>query len=196
MKKLFFIFSIIFLLSLAGCGVSDLVNQNSTEKETILVEQTETVTDEPDPQPTEHVDVPATETPQSQTPVNTLSTDYYTLNIPEEWIGKCICDIHERDDGSYTMSVHETNDYLLSGSGTLFTIMMLPTVEDYTVFPSYDLLGVLNTPHGTYNLLVLFPTDVQFTEPNAQNYLAMYNSVQDVLVTLTFVDTPAATVQE
>jgi hypothetical protein len=89
-----------------------------------------------------------------------------------------------RDDGSYTMSVHETNDYLLSGSGTLFSIIMLPTNEDYTIFPDYQLIGALDTPLGTFNLIVLFPTDVQFTEENAQTYTQMYACVMDVLSTI------------
>ena len=192
MKKLCLLFSIIFMLNLAGCGASDLVDQISGGKESHEIRQTEPA----DPQPTEATESTATEPTQSQEAVGLLTTDYYTLTIPESWVGKCVCDVHGRDDGSYSMSVHETNAYLESGTGTLFTIMMLPESEDYSGYPSYELLGPLDTPHGTFNLIALFPTDVQFAEAHAQEYLEMNESVQDVLASLTPVAVPQGGIPE
>ena len=39
--------------------------------------------------------------------------------------------------------------------------MLVPQSEDYTVYPSYDYLGTMSTPEGTFNVVVLYPTDVQ-----------------------------------
>ena len=120
----------------------------------------------------------------TEAPAGILDTKYYTLTLPEGWIGKCVCDIHERDNGSYSMSVHESQAFFEFGGGTLFTLMMLPTEEDYTIFPDYQLIGALDTPDGTFNLIALFPTDVQFTEASAADYTAMSENVMDVLYTI------------
>lgn len=45
--------------------------------------------------------------------------------------------------------------------GHLFTIMLMPESEDYTVLPSYDYLGTMLTPEGTFSVVVLYPTDAQ-----------------------------------
>jgi len=124
---------------------------------------------------------------ETEPPTSLIDSKYYTLTLPSDWIGKCICDIHERDNGTYSLSVHETKAFFSFGGGTLFTIMMLPTDEDYTIFPSYELLASIDTPDGTYNLVALFPTDVQFdpeSEESAANYTAMYETVTDVLYSI------------
>ena len=183
MKKLILLFSLIFLLSMAGCSMPGLPQK----EEAPVIEQTEEAVEETKA-PAAEAPVPAeTEPPvtEPEAPVGILETEYYTLTLPEYWIGKCVSDLHNRDDGSYSMSVHETQAFFEFGGGTLFTIMMLPTGEDYSIFPSYELIGALDTPHGTFNLVALFPTDVQFTEATAQVYNQMNESVMDVLYSIT-----------
>ena len=144
-----------------------------------MVEQTEPVEEVTDTVP------PTEEEPQpTEAPISVIDTAYYTLTLPEEWVGKTLCDLHKRDDGSYSMSVHEIQDFCDFGGGTLFTLMMLPTTEDYTIFPSYELLCSLDTPAGTFYIVALFPTDVQFSPENADAYNALFAQVQDVLYTI------------
>jgi hypothetical protein len=133
---------------------------------------------EEEPAPTE------TTAPPTEAPAGVIDTEFYTLTLPEEWIGKTLCDLHKRDNGSYSMSVHEIQDFSGWGGGTLFTLMMLPESEDYTIFPDYQLIGVLDTPVGTFTLIALFPTDVQFAEGHAEAYMDMFNNVNQVLQTI------------
>ena len=190
MKKMFVFMLALLMLSLCACGkppepesvISDLDAPPPVE-ESVYLEEEET---DPAPVTKEETTPAETEAPPAETeaPSSLIDTEYYTLTLPSDWIGKCICDIHERDNGTYSLSVHETNAFFSFGGGTLFTIMMLPTTEDYTIFPSYELLGSMDTPEGTFYLVALFPTDVQFTEENVAVYNEMYEGVADVLDTL------------
>ena len=178
MKRLFAFALAVMMLCLCGCKASE--PEPAPEIDEPVLEITI-----PDEEPEAEPGVETEEAPaETEPPTSLVDTKFYTLTLPNEWIGKCICDMHERDDGSYSMSVHEINDFLDFGGGTLFTIMMLPTTEDYTIFPSYELLGSMDTPEGTFYLVALFPTDVQFTEENVGVYNEMYEGVADVLDTL------------
>ena len=178
MKRLFAFALAVMMLCLCGCKTSE--PEPAPEIDEPVLEITI-----PDEEPEAEPEVETEEAPaETELPTSLLDTKFYTLTLPNQWIGKCICDMHERDDGSYSMSVHEINDFLAFGGGTLFTIMILPTTEDYTIFPSYELLGSMDTPEGTFYLVALFPTDVQFTEENVAVYNEMYEGVADVLDTL------------
>ena len=190
MKKLFIFMLALLMLSLCACGktpepesiISDLDAPPPVE-EPVYLEEEET---DPAPVIKEEAIPVETEAPPSETeaPSSLIDTEYYTLTLPNEWVGKTLCDLHERDDGSYSMSVHEIQDFCDFGGGTLFTLMMLPTSEDYSFFPSYELIGALDTPTGSFNVVALFPTDVQFSQENADTYNALYEQVYDVLYTI------------
>ena len=178
MKRLFAFTLAVMMLCLCGCKASEPESTPEIDEPVLEINI-------PDDEPEAEPEVETEEAPaETEPPTSLLDTKFYTLTLPNQWIGKCICDMHERDDGSYSMSVHEINDFLDFGGGTLFTIMMLPTTEDYTIFPSYELLGSMDTPEGTFYLVALFPTDVQFTEENVAVYNEMYEGVAEVLDTL------------
>ena len=68
--------------------------------------------------------------------------------------------------------------------GHLFSIALMPETEDYTVFPSYDWLGVLKTPDGEFNMIVIYPTDVQFSEDTAAEYNEMAADIDRIIKTV------------
>ena len=189
MKKIIAFMLALLMLTLCACGkkpepspAPDVPHDDKPVVEE-QIEPTEEAADvvppaEEEPAPTE------TTVPPTEAPAGVIDTEFYTLTLPEEWIGKTLCDLHKRDNGSYSMSVHEIQDFSGWGGGTLFTLMMLPESEDYTIFPDYQLIGVLDTPVGTFTLIALFPTDVQFSPENADAYNAMFQQVQDVLFSI------------
>ena len=189
MKKIFIVVLAAFMLCLCACGniqESFQLQELPGKINPINPTSPEPTTDNSaDPaEPTEAPVPTETEAPVTEPPVSIVDTKYYTLTLPADWIGKVLCDLHERDDGSYSISVHEIQDFLDFGGGKLFTLMMLPTSEDYTIFPSYELLCALDTPAGNFYVVALFPTDVQSSEENRDTYFALNDQVQDVLYTI------------
>ena len=191
MKKLALILCILLLLSLLGCDAKEVSPEADPRLEPVCGDGPEDpIVTEETPAPTEIEcsgipPEPPTESEVPDVPIESvIETKYYTLTLPDSWAGKWVMDLHERDNGSYSMSLHETQAFQEFGGGTLFALMMLTTGEDYTIFPSYELLGALDTPAGTFYVVALFPTDVQFTEETAEVYNRMYEDVTDVLYTL------------
>jgi len=73
--------------------------------------------------------------------------------------------------------------------GHLFSIHLLTEFEDYTVYPDYDVLGSLEVYKiGSYNIIVTYPTDVQFSNETVEKYNEMTASIPDVLDTISFKD--------
>ena len=52
---------------------------------------------------------------------------------------------------------------------------------DYTYLPSYEELGILKTDNQTFNVLVEYPTDVQFTEDTSDHYHALTEDTEEVI---------------
>ena len=184
MKKLALILCILLLLSLVGCNA---MNEPAPTYEPVCGDGPEDpIVPEETPAPTEIEcsgipPEPPAEAEAPDVPIESvIETKYYTLTLPDSWAGKWVMDLHERDNGSYSMSLHETQAFQEFGGGTLFTLMMLPTGEDYTIFPSYELLGVLDTPAGTFYVVALFPTDVQFTEETQDQYRQMEKEISRI----------------
>lgn len=107
----------------------------------------------------------------------------YTVTLPSDWQGRytkktvvnggCIY------DGFYHTASMEADC-----GGHLFSIVLMPDSEDYTVFPSYDYLGVLKTPNGEFNMIALYPTDVQFSEGTSAEYGEMTDDINRIIKTV------------
>lgn len=190
MKKLSMILCLLFLVSLWGCQTkpSDLptvevitsTQRPSTEATVPPEEPSETPTEAPSQN---IVNAPAlAEGPEGSLVL--VLTDYFSLTLPHDWANTCVYTTTYRDDGAYLVSLYEAGSYKEFGGGCLCTLMLLPTGEDYTIFPSYQFLGALNTPDSTFNLVALFPTDVQFTPETMETYNRMASELPDVLSTL------------
>ena len=106
----------------------------------------------------------------------------YTVTLPAEWQGR-----YTREDitdgGSRYEAFYQSASMSAEG-GHLFSIALMPETEDYTVFPSYDWLGVLKTPDGEFNMIVIYPTDVQFSEDTAAEYGEMADDIDQIIKTV------------
>lgn len=64
------------------------------------------------------------------------------------------------------------------------TIGLYPEGEDYSYLPDYKQYGTLTTPDGSYHIVILYPTDFQYTTENASVYEKMADQIPNVLDTI------------
>ena len=187
MKKLTLLLCVLLVLSFCGCG-------NQTEAAPTVAESTaaptQTVPSEPETQPaTQTEPVPETEpvtiSKEDPLPAHVIDTQYYSLELPEEWTDSCVSESYRLDGGLYTLGLYEKTAYTEFGGGKLCSIMLMNADDDtYKDFPSYEWIGQLDTPDGRFNVIALFPTDVQFSENAVDVYNDMFARIRDVLSTL------------
>lgn len=111
----------------------------------------------------------------------TVSTPYFNLSIPESWGGKYYCSSIDRNDGGYEIKFYEYADYAESDTGFLFSMIMFPQGTDYTEIPNLTDTGTVTTANGTYNLVVVYPSDVQYSEENEDLYDSMKKDVPSIV---------------
>lgn len=202
MKRITLLLSVLLLLSLLGCRKMDV--PSSTPEPNVT--PTQAATEAPpktEPAPTELKE----ETKEEEAPIPTettslvmaapalgdgpdgpkvmIFTDYYTIYLPKEWAGTCLYKAYPLEHGAYSTAIYEHDSFIEFGGGKLCSLMMIPTDDDtYKDFPDYELLCALDTPEGSFYVIALFPTDVQFSENTADTYNAMFEELMDVLWTI------------
>lgn len=145
---------------IAGAYVPGMETQTPAPQPETTAPQPETTAPEPQPETT----APA---PQSSLYVQnadsswTVTTDYYTMTIPAAWTGHFDASVQRPYTSGYDLKVVNKESADANYGGHLFTVMLLPQSEDYTQFPSYDYLGTMSTPEGTFNVVIMYPTDLQ-----------------------------------
>ena len=187
MKYFTAILIVLMVLSLLGCSAQEADPVAAPLPETIDGNgPMEEVTELPSPEEKEQQQI-ITGPVQASGPEGSfcsLTTDYYSLSLPGSW-GDCICVINYLDRGGYSASIHEYYGFKNFGGGKLCTLMMVPTDDkSYKDFPDYELLCALDTPEGSFYVVALFPTDVQFDEDTAADYNAMAEELMDVLYSI------------
>lgn len=167
MKKLFYwMIMLCLVISLVGCAKEPGVSET---------EQTAPVTDET---------IPSPEVKNEDDAV--IDTEYYTITIPESWCEDCIYEVVNGDNNNYSLSFCDKANYGESG-GWLFSVVLLPEQDDYTYYPLYEVLGSIEVQDaGTFNVIVSYPTDVQFSDETAAQYREMYDAIPDILNTISF----------
>ena len=172
MKKLSLIFSILLMLVLVGCGKSAQISADTLPIPGSSSNEPE-VTSETD------------NTVPVVFPPNTIVTKYYSITLPDEWKDNLIFEILDLEDGTYNLTLYELTSHEEMDSGKLCTLMLIPTGDDaYKDFPDYELICELDTPEGSFYVIALFPTDVQFNEETMDIYNAMVEELMDVLWTI------------
>lgn len=122
---------------------------------------------------------------------NILDLSYFLLAIPDSWEGRYAYDILENPylDGipeRYWVTFYERQEYEASGCGVLFEIVMVMEGTDFD-HPDADLMGIYyygdpaNPNCLMYSVYVCYPTDVQFTEENAEAYFSLLEDVDIVI---------------
>ena len=129
--------------------------------------------------------VPQLEAPADEVQDIVIETAYYTLTVPVDFYNNCECQIFAADEeGPDGLVMYELSSFKTDYGGHLFTILLIPHGEDYSYYPSYEWVGVLETPEGDFDIVVLYPTDVQFSEDTAEAYHALLNQTDDVIFSL------------
>jgi len=119
-----------------------------------------------------------------------VDTKYYTINVPDSWKNDCLYSLVDGENYNYELTFYDKLSHeKLNGGGRLFSILLLPTYEDYTTYPEYDVLGSLIVYRiGTYNIIILYPSDVQFTQETIWKYQEMEKYIPDIIATISFKD--------
>ena len=116
-----------------------------------------------------------------------IETEYYTLSVPDSWEDGCFYEIADGENHNYTLSFYDKASHDAINGGWLFSINLLTEFEDYTVYPDYDVLGSLEVYRiGSYNIVITYPNDVEYSEATAQNYNQMSAEIPKLLKTISF----------
>lgn len=113
-----------------------------------------------------------------------ISTDYFTVEVPESWEGLYEYQIFNEEVYGYSLVLFEKESYHSMNAGHLMSISLYLDSEDYTYLPSYDYLGTLETGDKVYNVLVEYPTDVQFEQEYADEYQYLSKDMDDIIKTI------------
>lgn len=205
MKRLFTATLIIAVLifCLAGCGrnssdfsfVSDDTvwgdggesTQTETPKPTKKVkkEKKTEVSQAPEAKEDETVrkndDVTIVEGPQDGSARTAIETQFYSVSVPKSWEGNYTYELDYQPQGGYFLAFYELKDHQSFGGGTVMTIGLYPEGEDFSYLPDYKHYGTLTTKDGSYAIVILYPTDFQYTTENAAVYEKMTDEIPDVM---------------
>ena len=116
-----------------------------------------------------------------------IDTEYYTLSVPSSWNDDCFFEVADGESYNYTLSFYDKASHIAINGGWLFSINLLTEFEDYSYYSDYDVLGSLEVYRiGSYNIVVTYPTDVQFSEETSDLYNEMRKDIPDILKTIAF----------
>lgn len=111
-----------------------------------------------------------------------ITTEFFSVTVPSSW-----GEYGLYDDSGYSLAFYEEqsyNDFYQEG-GLLFSINLISTSE-YEDWPETTVLGILEVPNmGTYNVVIAYPSDVQYSETGKEQYVAMSEDIPDILSTFT-----------
>lgn len=120
--------------------------------------------------------------PDPSAPEDVIDTEYFTLTLPEDWIGTTTYEILP-DGECYSIDFYERQDYETSGTGKLCTLKLFKEGEDFTV-PGHMTYGTLVAKITNFEVVVLYPTDITCTPANAAQHEKLLNRVSDLVYSL------------
>ena len=114
-----------------------------------------------------------------------FETQYYTVKMPEAWVGKCVDYIEESEDGTSIVTFYEKECYMTSYSGKICSIQLLPEDVDWSSVEDAGLFGGLKTPDGFFIIVGVFPEDRQYSDESKETYDTLQALTPDLFGTLT-----------
>ena len=159
MKKRFF--AVILACVLAGFGASAVMAESDTAED-------------PDSFWAEIVDD------------TTLVTPYYSVSIPEGWAEGLSLETVDNESGKWVKLFYkfDNQDFM----GHLFSIVITQD-DDYEKIADYDRLGALiDEDDNLYDVIAVYPTDVQCTKENLEIYGEMAREADNILNTIEAAD--------
>lgn len=116
-----------------------------------------------------------------------VDTEYYTLEIPASWEDECFYEINEGENWNYTLAFYEKESYDAGCGGHLFSIKLFTEFEEYSYLPEYEVLGSLTVYRiGAYNVIITYPSDIQFSEKTVEKYSDISKEISSVLTSISF----------
>lgn len=122
------------------------------------------------------------ETAQSQDIV--IKTDCFQIKLPQSWKDLYEKEIIKDQDGSYSLCLYEKTSKKSLDAGHLMSISLYVNEEDYSFLPSYEVLGQLTSDQDSFDVIVEYPTDVQFDEKDAEKYRNLSKDLDDIIKTI------------
>lgn len=124
---------------------------------------------------------------------NILDFLYFQVAIPDSWEGRYVYEIYEEPylDGipaTYYVSFYESAEHQQTGGGLLVTIALIVDELGGYEFADADLMGIFyygspaNPNCLTYSVYAIYPSDVPFSEENADTYLSLSQDIYNVLL--------------
>jgi len=178
-RRLAIFLSLICVLTLGACGAAQPQTAGTTTTQQAPATSAATTAEPTSTAPTQ---------PEPETGL-TIETAYYTLTAPASWKDDCYYKVREGDSYRYTLDVYDKISRLETDGtgGWLFSVELLLDSEDYTGFPNYEVLGSLEVYRiGDFNLVVTYPTDVQFSDNTVEKYQEMAKEIPAVLRSVSF----------
>lgn len=114
-----------------------------------------------------------------------VETQYYTVNLPEAWVGKTTVFIEEFIDGTSIVTFYDKESYEDFGGGLLVTIRLLPIEKEWSSFPGSYLFGSLNTPEGKFTIIGIDSQGKEYNKDSQSRYEAMQSLTSALFSTLT-----------
>ncbi|MGN1182501.1 MAG: hypothetical protein ACI4SR_05785 [Faecalibacillus sp.] len=114
-----------------------------------------------------------------------IDTNYFTIMIPEKWQDLYEYEIYpDSESHTYAIEFYEKTSRQEINGGYLFGISLYQENENLYDLPSFKLLGNLEVDQDIYQVVVEYPTDVQYTEKAEKNYRNLAQDIDDILDTI------------
>ena len=116
-----------------------------------------------------------------------IDTPYYTLDIPQDWLGKFVTEVYDEDDGMYHLYIREKISAELDYPGEIFGLYMAKAgYESYS--PNSYIIKSFLKDGEKYDIWLVMPSDFDVAFDGIDNYEFLRDTKQYVLDTLTFKD--------
>lgn len=204
-KKKFVI--ILVLIVLVCFGIGFFVAKSNAPQETTVPETSADVTEtqsrtvestsEKQTETTEESTEETTEESTTEAPKQSevINTDCFSVVTPEDWYGEYSYSIRGyNDNGAYGLRLSHKDSVDAGNGGLVCVIEVHPVDEAYPEMMAnspmpYDHIGVIDVPDDNkYDVIVTYPSDVQFSSETEEGYLQLKDSVASVLDSLQVVD--------
>ena len=190
MRKIIAITSVVVLI-ITGCGsqetdiketeVSEVIETNSTKE---ISENT--LTDNLEIKSTGAVTPADEQQEQKQNEDEIIDTKLYRVVIPNAWVENVDSITDSTIESGYALRFYDKASNETGYGGYLFGIEVFPENEDYSFYPEFEYLGIITDSSGNrFNIIVVEPSDVQFTNDTADIYKGLITYKQDVIDSLT-----------
>ena len=174
------ILSLGLVLSLAACG-NAAADSASTETSAAEEASTEQSAESDSAEETAQEGDSADTASAAEIEDGTLTTPYFTMEIPSSWKeGDYSCTVDETDD-TYSVSFVYTPAAENNEGGNLCQIIVSTDVPEYIRYVGGDFVCGLKTADedtSSRYISISYPTDVQFGEDTEEGFMKLYNSAQ------------------